>query len=52
MYRLTPTENIIYKIDESLFIPKDEANLHYVAYLAWLKKGNKPEPWVPFAPAE
>jgi|LauGreDrversion4_2_1035121.scaffolds.fasta_scaffold1122311_2 hypothetical protein len=52
MYRLTPTENIIYKIDESMFIPKDEANLQYQAYLAWLKKGNKPEAWVPFVPAE
>lgn len=52
MYRLTPTENIIYKIDELMFIPSDAANLHYQAYLAWLDEGNEPEPWVPFVPDE
>ncbi len=52
MYRLTPTDNIIYKIDESMFIPADEANLQYQAYLAWLDEGNEPEAWVPFAPTE
>jgi hypothetical protein len=52
MYRLTPEPNIIYQIDGQLFIPKDEANLHYQAYLAWLDKGNKPAAWQPLVPDE
>jgi hypothetical protein len=29
------------------FIPADEANADYAAYLEWLAEGNTPEPWPP-----
>jgi hypothetical protein len=52
MYRKTPTEGWVYKIDENLFIPPDENNIDHQNYLAWLEAGNKPKPWVPLdAPA-
>ena len=35
---------IIYHPDIG-FIPSDEANMDYQAYLAWLAKGNTPESW-------
>jgi hypothetical protein len=32
---------------EVAFIPMDERNQHYQAYLAWLEEGNTPEEWSP-----
>ena len=29
------------------FVPADEANPDYVAYLEWVAEGNTPEPWPP-----
>jgi hypothetical protein len=52
MYTLTPTKGWIYKVENALFIPPDDANTDYQAYLAWLEEGNKPEPWVALAPVK
>jgi len=33
----------ILRIEDNAFIPIDEANKDYQAYLAWLEEGNTPE---------
>jgi hypothetical protein len=53
MYKLLPkiqapsglidAESIL-RIADNAFIPFDEANTDYQAYLAWVAKGNQPEP--------
>ena len=36
-------ENIIKRISDGVFIPKDEDNKDYQEYLEWVAKGNTPE---------
>jgi hypothetical protein len=36
--------NTIFRISDNAFIPMDEANTDYQAYLKWLEEGNQPEP--------
>lgn len=43
MYKHTDTTSII-RIFDGAFIPADERNSDYAAYLAWVEAGNKPEP--------
>ena len=35
----------VLRTDEDLFIPFDEANTDYQAYLAWVAEGNTAEEW-------
>ena len=48
-YTLKNESSVIRDADNA-FIPADEANTDYQAYLAWLAEGNTPNPYV--APPE
>lgn len=43
MYKLTNTEMIV-RLSDSAYIPPDEGNADYRAYLAWCGEDNLPEP--------
>jgi hypothetical protein len=36
--------NFIIRLSDNAFIPKDEANTDYQAYLKWVEEGNTPLP--------
>jgi hypothetical protein len=42
-YQLTQGDTIL-RLSDNAFIPPDEANTDYQTYLAWLDKGNEPQP--------
>lgn len=50
MYQKLPNDRMnnpvtcIKRLSDNAFIPMDEANTDYVAYLAWLSEGNEPLP--------
>lgn len=36
--------DVILRISDNLYIPKDQSNRHYQEYLEWVAEGNEPEP--------
>ena len=50
MYQLTnpslgpEKSTIIKRLSDNAYIPMDEANTDYQAYLAWVAEGNEPTP--------
>ena len=48
-YTLTAHPNTIVRDEDGVqsFIPTDPDNVDYQDYLAWVKKGNKPTPYLP-----
>jgi hypothetical protein len=50
-YTLTEQPGIVIRDEDGAFIPADDANADYQAYLAWLDEGHEPNPYVPPAPS-
>jgi hypothetical protein len=44
MYKLNEYQTMVKRLSDNAFIPFDEANTDYQAYLEWLAEGNTPEP--------
>jgi ureidoglycolate hydrolase len=43
MYIVNTEHKVIKRISDSAFIPMDEANTDYQAYLVWVAEGNEAE---------
>ena len=41
-YKRTDEGEVIFRVEDGLFIPQEVHNRHYKQYLAWLAEGNKP----------
>ena len=51
-YQLTNSDCIL-RLEDNAWIPQDEANSDYAAYLEWVEAGNTPEPApIPEPPVE
>lgn len=49
---LTNEVNVIKRLEDNAFIPKDETNNDYQVYLRWLEEGNEPLPPEPIVEPE
>lgn len=45
-YKLTQDDNVILRVVDNAFIPKDESNKDYQEYLEWVSNGGIPDPFV------
>mgnify|MGYP000978948781 CR=1 FL=1 len=45
-YKLTQNNNVILRVADNAFIPKDESNKDYHEYLEWISNGGIPDPFV------
>ena len=41
---ITSEDDVIIRKADNAAIPKDEGNIDYLEYLAWVEKGNTPDP--------
>tara|TARA_R100001163_G_C4924756_1_gene103394 strand:- start:60 stop:233 length:174 start_codon:yes stop_codon:yes gene_type:complete len=41
---ITSEDNVIIRKADNAAIPKDEDNIDYLKYLAWVAEGNTPDP--------
>ncbi len=46
-YTLTADPNTVIRDEDGAFIPFDEGNVDYQAFLAWLDEGNEPTLYAP-----
>lgn len=44
MYELTSDPSTVHRLSDGAFIPNDEKNPDWRAYLAWKEEGNEPNP--------
>ena len=44
MYQLVNNADVVKRLSDNAWIPFDNANTDYIAYLAWVAEGNQPEP--------
>jgi len=42
-----PSQNVIVRDEDGAFIPFDNDNIDYQAFLAWKAEGNEPTPYTP-----
>ena len=45
MYKINNTNKHIFRTIDEAWIPMDESNTDYKAYLAWVAEGNVAEEW-------
>ena len=44
LFKSITNQEFVIRLADNAFIPMDEANTDYAAYLKWLEAGNTPQP--------